>query len=216
MATPRPAATPPCDADPPCTATVESLWGMGSQPEDPDVVVGAEGSYDVDMATLMATVIAIGVILLLIHACFRLGLCCKHFACKGKPIQKKCCPCVEKKCCKRQALILKIALALVLVGVVLSLLSYTAGSDRIGAAVEDVADAMKQLEVILGRLQQILGNMVNSVTDMTVGVNGIACDANAMLLAGKADPTPDIVADLTKTNTTIAKMKQSILSLIHI
>ena len=59
-------------------------------------------------------------------------------------------------------------------GVVLSLLSYTAGSDRIGAAVEDVADAMKQLEVILGRLQQILGNMVNSVTDMTVGVNGIA------------------------------------------
>ena len=210
MATPRPAATPPCDADPPCTATVEALWGMGTGPEDPDVVVGAEGSYATDMGQLMGTVIAIGVILLLIHACFRLGLCCKHFACKGKPIQKKCCPCVEKKCCGRQALILKIALALVLVGVVLSLLSYTAGSDRIGAAVEDVADAMKQLEVILGRLQQILGNMVTSVTDMTVGVNGIACDANAMLLAGKTDPTPDIVADLTKTNTTIAQMKQAI------
>jgi hypothetical protein len=210
MATPRPAATPPCDSDPPCTATVEALWGMGTGPEDPDVLVGAEGSYDVDMATLMATVIAIGVVLLLIHACFRLGLCCKHLACKGKPIQKKCCPCVEKKCCKRQALILKIALALVLVGVVLSLLSYTAGSARIGAAVEDVADAMDQLADFLGRLQQILGNMVNSVTDMTVGVNGIACDANAMLLAGKTDPTPDIVADLTKTNTTIAKMKQAI------
>ena len=119
MATPRPAATPPCDSDPPCTETVEALWGMGTGPEDPDVLVGAEGSYDVDMATLMATVIAVGVILLFIHACFRLGLCCKHFACKGKPIQKKCCPCVEKKCCGRQALILKIALALVLVGVVL-------------------------------------------------------------------------------------------------
>merc|ERR1719421_2588051 len=175
---------------------------MGSQPEDPDVVVGAEGSYDVDMATLMITVIAIGVVLLLIHACFRLGLCCKHLACKGKPIQKKC--------CSRQALILKIALAVVLVGVVLSLLSYTAGSDKIGAAVDEVADAMKQLEVFLGRLQQILGNMVNSVTDMTHGVNGIACDANAMLLANKDDPTPDIVADLTKTNTTIATMKQAI------
>merc|ERR1719155_158981 len=69
---------------------------------------------------------------------------------------------------------------------------------------------MKQLEVILGRLQQILGNMVTSVTDMTVGVNGIDCDANAMLLANKDDPTSDVVADLTKTNTTIAKMKQSI------
>merc|ERR1719482_1024867 len=69
---------------------------------------------------------------------------------------------------------------------------------------------MKQLEVILGRLQQILGNMVTSVTDMTVGVNGIACDANAMLLANKEDPTAGIVADLTKTNTTIAKMKQAI------
>jgi hypothetical protein len=183
---------------------------MGTGPEDPDVVVGAEGSYDMDMARLMITVIAIGVILLLVHACFRLGLCCKHFACKGKPIQKKCCPCVEKKCCGRQALILKIALALILVGVVLSLLSYTAGSDKIGAAVEDVADAMDQLADILGRLQQILGNMVNSVTDMTVGVNGIACDANAMLLAGKTDPTPDIVADLTKTNSTIATMKQAI------
>merc|ERR1719421_2504004 len=175
---------------------------MGSQPEDPDVVVGAEGSYDVDMATLMITVIAIGVVLLLIHACFRLGLCCKHLACKGKPIQKKC--------CSRQALILKIALALVLAGVVLSLLMYTAGSDKIGAAVDEVADSMKQLEVILGRLQQILGNMVTSVTDMTVGVNGIACDANAMLLANKEDPTSDVVADLAKTNTTIAKMKQSI------
>ena len=210
MATPRPAATPPCDSDPPCTETVEALWGMGSQPEDPDVVVGAEGSYATDMGQLMGTVIAIGVVLLLIHACFRLCLCVRHVACKGKPIQKKCCPCVEKKCCGRQALILKIALALVLVGVVLSLLSYTAGSDKIGAAVDEVADAMKQLEVFLGRLQQILGNMVNSVTDMTHGVNGIACDANAMLLANKDDPTPDIVADLTKTNTTIATMKQAI------
>merc|ERR1712167_108688 len=35
-------------------------------------------------------------------------------------------------------------------------------------------------------------------------------DANAMLLAGKTDPTPDIVADLTKTWATIAKMKQAI------
>ena len=209
MATPRPAATPPCDSDPPCTETVEALWGMGTGPEDPDVVVGAEGSYDMDMATLMITVVAIGVVLLLIHACFRLGLCCRH-ACKGKPIQKKCCPCVEKKCCGRQALILKIALALILVGVVLSLLSYTAGSDKIGAAVEEVADAMDQLAVFLGNLQQILGTMVTSVTAMTVGVNGINCDANAMLLAGKTDPTPDIVADLTKTNSTIAKMKQAI------
>ena len=46
MATPRPAATPPCDSDPPCTETVEALWGMGTGPEDPDVIVGAEGSYD--------------------------------------------------------------------------------------------------------------------------------------------------------------------------
>ncbi len=210
MATPRPAATPPCDSDPPCTETVEALWGMGTGPEDPDVVVGAEGSYANDMGALLVTVVAIGVVLLLVHACFRLGLCCRHVACKGKPIQKKCCPCVEKKCCGRQALILKIALAVVLVGVVLSLLSYAAGSDKIGAAVDEVADAMDQLADFLGRLQQILGNMVNSVTDMTVGVNGINCDANAMLLAGKEDPTPDIVADLTKTNTTIAKMKQAI------
>ena len=49
MATPRPAATPPCDSDPPCTETVEALWGMGTGPEDPDVVVGAEGSYATDM-----------------------------------------------------------------------------------------------------------------------------------------------------------------------
>ena len=95
MATPRPAATPPCDSDPPCTETVEALWGMGTGPEDPDVVAGAEGSYQNDMTVLMATVIAVGVILLLIHACFRLGLCCKHVACKGKPIQKKCCPCLS-------------------------------------------------------------------------------------------------------------------------
>ena len=210
MATPRPAATPPCDSDPPCTPEVEALYGMGTEPADAETVAVPEDGYATDMATLMATVIAIGVILLLIHMCFRLCLCVRHVACKGKPIQKKCCPCVEKKCCSRQALILKIALALVLAGVVLSLLMYTAGSDKIGAAVDEVADSMKQLEVILGRLQQILGNMVNSVTDMTVGVNGIDCDANAMLLANKDDPTSDVVADLTKTNTTIAKMKQSI------
>ena len=210
MATPRPAATPPCDSDPPCTPEVEALYGMGTEPADAETVAVPEDGYATDMATLMATVIAIGVILLLIHMCFRLCLCVRHVACKGKPIQKKCCPCVEKKCCSRQALILKIALALVLAGVVLSLLMYTAGSDKIGAAVDEVADSMKQLEVILGRLQQILGNMVTSVTDMTVGVNGIACDANAMLLANKDDPTSDVVADLTKTNTTIAKMKQSI------
>ena len=209
MATPRPAATPPCDSDPPCTPEVEALWGMGTGPEDPDVVAGAEGSYATDMAQLMGTVIAIGVILLLIHLCFRLGLCCRH-ACKGKPIQKKCCPCVEKQCCGRQALILKIALALILVGVILSLLSYTAGSSRIGAAVDEIASAMGDLADFLGTLQNILGTMVTSVTDMTVGVNGIACDANAMLLANKEDPTAGIVADLTKTNTTIAKMKQAI------
>merc|ERR1719482_1779843 len=69
---------------------------------------------------------------------------------------------------------------------------------------------MGDLADFLGTLQQILGNMVTSVTDTTVGVNGIACDANAMLLANKDDPTSDVVADLTKTNTTIAKMKQSI------
>merc|ERR1719321_1465933 len=129
---------------------------------------------------------------------------------QGKPIQKKCCPCVEKQCCGRQALILKIALALVLAGVVCSLLSYTAGSSRIGAAVDEIASAMGDLADFLGTLQNILGTMVTSVTDMTVGVNGIACDANAMLLANKEDPTAGIVADLTKTNTTIAKMKQAI------
>ena len=209
MSTPRPAATPLCDTDPPCTPEVEALYGMGTEPADAETVAVPKDGYAADMATLMATVIAIGVILLLIHLCFRLGLCCRH-ACKGKPIQKKCCPCVEKQCCGRQALVLKIALALVLAGVVCSLLSYTAGSSRIGAAVDEIASAMGDLADFLGTLQNILGTMVTSVTDMTVGVNGIACDANAMLLANKEDPTADIVADLTKTNTTIAKMKQAI------
>ena len=211
MATPRPAATPPCDADPPCTPEVESpstAWAPSRRTPRPSPCRGH--GYAADMATLMATVIAIGVILLLVHACFRLGLCCRHVACKGKPIQKKCCPCVEKKCCGRQALILKIALALILAGVVLSLLMYTAGSDKIGAAVDEVADSMKQLEVILGRLQQILGNMVNSVTDMTVGVNGIAATRTRCSSRTRRILQRDIVADLTKTNTTIAKMKQSI------
>jgi len=209
MSTPRPAATPPCDSDPPCTPEVEALWGMGTGPDDAETVAVPKDGYAADMATLMATVIAIGAILLLIHLCFRMGLCCRH-ACKGKPIQKKCCPCVEKQCCGRQALVLKIALALILAGVVCSLLMYTVGSNRIGAAVDEVASAMGDLADFLGRLQQILGTMVTSVTDMTVGVNGIACDANAMLLANKEDPTAGIVADLTKTNTTIAKMKEAI------
>ena len=98
MSTPRPAATPLCDTDPPCTPEVEALYGMGTEPADAETVAVPKDGYAADMAQLMATVIAIGVILLLIHLCFRLGLCCRH-ACKGKPIQKKCCPCVEKQCC---------------------------------------------------------------------------------------------------------------------
>ena len=105
MATPRPAATPPCDSDPPCTETVEALWGMGTGTGGPRRRRRRRGQLRDRHGPTDGTVIAIGVVLLLIHACFRLGLCCKHFACKGKPIQKKCCPCVEKKCCKRQALI---------------------------------------------------------------------------------------------------------------
>ena len=89
MSTPRPAATPLCDTDPPCTPEVEALYGMGTEPADAETVAVPEDGYATDMATLMATVIAIGVILLLIHMCFRLCLCVRHVACKGKPIQKK-------------------------------------------------------------------------------------------------------------------------------
>ena len=202
MATPCPAATPPA-LGPALPETAEALWGMGTSPRTPTSSPapraaterhGCDGHRHRGRRHL-----------LLIHACF---VClCGHPRLQGQADPKEVLPVRREKCCVAGPYP-KDRARVVLVGSS-SLLSYTAvRQDR--RRVEDVADAMKQLEVFLGRLQQILGNMVNSVTDMTHGVNGIACDANAMLLANKDDPTPDIVADLTKTNTTIATMKQAI------
>ena len=74
--------TQPCDSDPPCTATVETLYGMGTEPENAEVVIGEEGSYPKDMFFLMVTVIAIIIILLVVHALYRLSLCCRHCFCR--------------------------------------------------------------------------------------------------------------------------------------
>lgn len=204
--------TQPCDSDPPCTATVETLYGMGTEPENAEVVIGEEGSYPKDMFFLMVTVIAIIIILLVVHALYRLSLCCRHCFCRpGTKKGEKCCCCIETSTRgKKTALAFKLGLAVILAAVVASLLSYTAGQAMISEAVADIADSLDQLSDFLGRLQQILGDMVESVTDMTHGVGDIACNADALTMASKEDPVPGYVADLTDTSTTIAAMKQAI------
>ena len=204
--------TPPCDSDPPCTATVETLYGMGTEPANGDVLVGEEGSYPQDMGMLMGTVIAVAIILLVVHALYRLSLCCRHCFCRpGTKKGEKCCCCIETSTRgKNTALAFKVGLAVILAAVVASLLSYTAGQAMISEAVADIADSLDQLSDFLGRLQQILGDMVTSVTDMTHGVGNIACNADALTMASKEDPVPGYVSDLTDTNTTIAAMKQAI------
>ena len=204
--------TQPCDSDPPCTATVETLYGMGTEPENAEVVIGEEGSYPKDMFFLMVTVIAIIIILLVVHALYRLSLCCRHCFCRpGTKKGEKCCCCIETSTRgKKTALAFKLGLAVILAAVVASLLSYTAGQAMISEAVADIADSLDQLSDFLGRLQQILGDMVESVTDMTHGVGDIACNADALTMASKEDPVPGYVADLTDTNTTIAAMTQAI------
>ena len=128
-----------------------------------------ESEYLNGLLTLAVVVGGIGLILLVLHALYRICLACRHCCCR-----KCCCTCVERLTKDRVGRMRGLFL-FTLLGATASVLSYQAAEVELQRGVKNVADSIDTLGDLLERLKDITTSMLEDTGKITQAASTIDC-----------------------------------------
>ncbi|KAH8074034.1 hypothetical protein JL721_2591 [Aureococcus anophagefferens] len=148
-----------------------------------------ESEYYTSLIYLAAIVGGIGVILLVVHALYRICLACRSCCCR-----RCCCTCVERWTKGRRGR-MRLLLGFTLLGVCGGVLSWKAAEVELQRGVSNVADSLDTLQDFLGHLGDVTADMLKSTGKITEAASSIECSGSEL---------DDYLDDVSYVNASVA------------
>ena len=148
-----------------------------------------ESEYYTSLIYLAAIVGGIGVILLVVHALYRICLACRSCCCR-----RCCCTCVERWTKGRRGR-MRLLLGFTLLGVCGGVLSWKAAEVELQRGVSNVADSLDTLQDFLGHLGDVTADMLKSTGKITEAASSIECSGSEL---------DDYLGDVSYVNASVA------------
>ena len=174
------------------TDTVDLLHGYPHhQPETGSDFI--ESEYYMSLVYLAAVIAGVGVILLVVHAIYRICLACRSCCCR-----RCCCTCVERWTRGRQGR-LRLLFGFTILGVCGGVLSWKAAEIELQRGVKNVGDSLDTLQQFLVHLQDVTHDMLRATGDITRAVGDVECSGSEL---------DDYLADVDWVNQSVAEVQQ--------